>query len=119
MKRITVFHDIIQLWDIEKVLDIKWLKNWHFLWLIATLDEADFEIKVADRLDNLDDLEYVDIDYIKKNIESTRIYIKTAKALYRPDLAALLQEGIQKLETRKQELENPTSLAPRSVPSAQ
>lgn len=47
--------------------------------MIALLIERDFEIKVADRLDNLDDLSGVDIEYIEKNLISTEVYIKKAE----------------------------------------
>jgi hypothetical protein len=47
--------------------------------MIAILVERDFEIKVADRLDNLDDLQGVNLEYIEKNLISTEVYIKKAE----------------------------------------
>jgi hypothetical protein len=47
--------------------------------MIAMLPERDFEIKVADRLDNLDDLQGVNLEYIEKNLISTEVYIKKAE----------------------------------------
>lgn len=72
--------------------------------MVSLLKERDFEIKVADRLDNLDDLEGVDMEYIEKNIISTKVYILKAEALGRLDLKQLLEEGMSKLEIRKTKL---------------
>ena len=72
--------------------------------MIVLLTEIDFEIKVADRLDNLDDLAGVNLDYIEKNLISTRVYILKAEALERKDLIKFLENGIKKLEDRKIEL---------------
>jgi hypothetical protein len=47
--------------------------------MIAMLPERDIEIKVADRLDNLDDLQGVNLEYIEKNLISTEVYIKKAE----------------------------------------
>ena len=79
-------------------------QNYQFLWMIVLLTEIDFEIKVADRLDNLDDLAGVNLDYIEKNLISTRVYILKAEALERKDLIKFLENGIKKLEDRKIEL---------------
>ena len=49
--------------------------------MVAELSEDDFEIKCADRIDNLNKLVAVDIDYVNNNIESTDIYILKAGAL--------------------------------------
>ncbi len=76
-----------------------------FLWKIADLSEEDFEIKTADRINNLNNLSAVDMKYIDSNIASTWFYIAKARALWRDDLAWYLQEGIQKLQKRKTELE--------------
>ena len=72
--------------------------------MIALLNEVDFEIKVADRLDNLDDLAGVNLDYIEKNLVSTRVYILKAEAFERNELIKFLENGIKRLEGRKIEL---------------
>ena len=56
------------------------------------LPERDFEIKVADRLDNLDDLQGVNLEYIEKNLISTEVYIRKAETLGRSDLVELLKQ---------------------------
>lgn len=48
--------------------------------MVADLSEDDFEIKCADRIDNLNNLVAVDIDYINSNLESTEVYILKARA---------------------------------------
>jgi hypothetical protein len=48
----------------------KWLKNYIFYWMIADLDEDDFEIKAADRVNNLWNLTHVDIGNIYRKSES-------------------------------------------------
>ena len=60
--------------------------------MIAMLPERDFEIKVADRLDNLDDLQGVNLEYIEKNLISTEVYIRKAETLGRSDLVELLKQ---------------------------
>ena len=60
--------------------------------MIAILVERDFEIKVADRLDNLDDLQGVNLEYIEKNLISTEVYIRKAETLGRSDLVELLKQ---------------------------
>ena len=72
--------------------------------MIAILVERDFEIKVADRLDNLDDLDWITLSYIKKNLVSTEVYIRKAKTFQRNDLIEFLMDGLVKLQKRKQEL---------------
>lgn len=49
--------------------------------MIADLSEDDFEIKCADRIDNLNNLVAVDMSYVKSNLESTEVYILKARAL--------------------------------------
>ncbi len=77
--------------------------------MVADLSEDDFEIKCADRIDNLNNLVAVDIDYINSNLESTEVYILKARARWREDLAQLLQRGMENLEQKKKTLESPTS----------
>ena len=49
--------------------------------MIADLSEDDFEIKCADRIDNLNNLVAVDMNYVRSNLESTEVYILKARAL--------------------------------------
>ncbi len=86
--------------------------------MIALLIERDFEIKVADRLDNLDDLSGVDIEYIEKNLISTEVYIKKAETFWRSDLLELLKQWMSKLKKRKSEFTWDVAF-PASLPSSQ
>lgn len=89
-----------------KSVDYDSLKNYQFFWMIASLPEDDFEIKCADRLDNLDDLDGVSGNYIKKNLISTKVYIEKANALGRKDLVKLLEDGLMALKIREAKLPN-------------
>lgn len=89
-----------------KSVDYDSLKNYQFFWMIASLSEDDFEIKCADRLDNLDDLDGVGGNYIKKNLISTKVYIEKANALGRKDLVKLLEDGLMALKIREAKLPN-------------
>ena len=77
--------------------------------MVAELSEDDFEIKCADRIDNLNNLVAVDMTYVKSNIESTEIYILKARALWREDLAVPLEQGMENLKQKEKVLESATS----------
>ena len=100
---------VVWLWRQQHLFNEKWLKNYRFLWMVAELSEDDFEIKCADRIDNLNNLTAVDMSYVKGNLESTEVYILKARALWREDLALLLEQGMENLRQKKKELESPTS----------
>lgn len=97
---------LVWLWRQQHLLEEKSLKNYRFLWMIADLSEDDFEIKCADRIDNLNNLVAVDMSYVKSNLESTEVYILKARALWREDLVLLLEQGMRNLTQRKKEIES-------------
>ncbi len=97
---------LVWLWRQQHLFEEKSLKNYRFLWMIADLSEDDFEIKCADRIDNLNNLVAVDMNYVRSNLESTEVYILKARALWREDLALLLEQGMRNLTQRKKEIES-------------
>jgi (p)ppGpp synthase/HD superfamily hydrolase len=91
-------------------------KNYYFLWKIAFLSEKDFEIKAADRINNLSSLKSVSRKYIQKNITSTKVYIMKAQALGRTDIVSHLVDGLSALEYKLEQLSSEANINPTSSP---